>query len=123
MICFIVLIYTYAAALISTNNGANVYCPGEKLIFTCTSESSSQRWRLLRENDILGVPLTEHTFLRSNDVGTVSIQNNIFNFTLTHVSSYLESTFSTVATRELNNTIVECTSPRDTVKIRIIGML
>ena len=92
------------------------------MIFTCTSGGSSQRWRLIRENDVLGVPLTEHTFLRSNDVGTVSIQNNIFNFTLIHVSSYLESTFSTVATNELDNTIVECTSPRDTVKIRIIGI-
>ena len=55
-------------------------------------------------------------------MGTVSIQNNIFNFTLINVSSYLESTFSTMATNELKNTIVECTSPRDTVKTRIIGI-
>ena len=90
-------------------------------MFTCTSRlSRSQRWQV--------GSFFHHTFLIGDDEGARFTSSNIMhNFTLVLVArnnSYLESTFSTMATSGLNNTHAECTDSQshESVKIKIAGL-
>ena len=95
-------------------------CPGERLVYTCVSQGSSQRWRI-RQN---GGLLIDVVFIRGREPGSVVIRNPYTFTLLSTMQNHFESTVSVVAAMSIHNSYVECTSIRlqDSITIKIAGM-
>ena len=108
---------------INRNVANSKVCEGAELTFTCTSQSTFHRWII--QTDI-NFTLVHKLFREVSDLpGTSETVQNRFHFTLISTASHhFVSTFSTVATNDLNNAVVECAdiSSRDTTTIRIQGL-
>ena len=95
-------------------------CPGEELVLTCTSQGTSQRWRIAEE----GGAITEQAFVKGGELRILVIRNS-YRFTLMSVAyDNFESTLSAMATNAINNTMVECTGhfSRYSIVIKIAGL-
>ena len=108
---------------IATTITANIddpACPGERLVYTCVSQGSSQRWRI-RQN---GGLLFDVVFIRGREPGSVVIRNPYTFTLLSTMQNHFESTVSVVAATSIHNTYVECTSVllQDSITIKIAGM-
>ena len=95
-------------------------CPGERLVYTCVSQGSSQRWRIQQNGGLL----IDAIFIRGREPGSMVIRNP-YTFTLiSAMQIHFESSVSVVAAMSIHNTYVECTSVRlqDSITIKIAGM-
>ena len=112
-----------AAASITNNIENNLVCPGEELIFNCTSRGTTQRWNIVKG----GIHLLEQVFTSGQQVGTQGTWD-VYEFILISTQyNNFESTLSTVVTNAMNNTDIVCRglsreSPA-TVTLRIEGKL
>lgn len=91
------------------------------MIYTCVSQGTSQRWRL--DNAKSGV-LIEYIYIRGQQPGHTSLR---YPYTFALVSAeqnQFKSTVSVIATKSINNTVVECTDTlsRDSTTIGIAGL-
>lgn len=115
----IILNFNSTAATITANID-DPPCPGERLVYTCVSQGSSQRWRIQQNGGLL----IDAIFIRGREPGSVIIRNP-YTFTLiSAMQNHFESTVSVVAAMSIHNTYVECTSVRlqDSITIKIAGI-
>lgn len=113
--CFF-LFYT---ATIITPNTDDSACPGDRLVYTCVSQGTSQRWRI-SQHDVL---LADTVFRSGEDKGRIKMKDS-YTFTLISATqNQLESTVSVVAAMSIHNTEVECTGIplRNSTTIKIAG--
>ena len=92
------------------------------MVYTCVSQSNSQRWRLNNADSSI---LIEKTYVRGQQPGRPDVRHP---FTFTLVSSgqgQLKSTVMVLATTSIHNTVVECidTSSRHSITIGIAGFV
>ena len=106
---------------INRNKVNSKVCKGDELIFTCTGQSTLNRWTVRKA----GILLAQIFFSEAlNQPGSSETVQN-FHFTLISTANdHFVSTLSTVATNALNNAVVECadTLSKDSTTIRIQGL-
>ena len=109
--------------LITTNIADDIACPGEKLVYTCVSQGTSQRWRIVNAGGMLSA---EQVFGSGHRPGSAYSQN-VYNFTLiSTVYNHFESMLSAMATASIHNSVAECRGTsgmtlRDEVTLQITG--
>ena len=109
----------FHAATTITPNIDDAACPGDRLVYTCVSQGTSQRWRISQH----GVLLADTVFRRGENPGRVKTEN-LYTFTLVSATqNQFESTALVEAAMSIHNTEVECTGIplRDSVTIKIAG--
>ena len=104
------------AATITTNID-DPACPGDRLVYTCVSQGTSQRWRIKQNGELLA----DIVFIRGREPGSVIIRNPYTLTLLSTVQNRIESTVSVIATMTIHNAEVECTGIplRDSITIKI----
>ena len=92
------------------------------MVYTCTSEGTSQRWRLSTSNR--GV-LADHTYVQGQQPGRVDVKHPCTFVLVSAEQGQLKSTVSVVATTSIHNTVVECIgiTSRASTTIGIAGLV
>ena len=84
-------------------------CPGQELIYTYVSAGNSHRWNI----NIVAESIIRQLIVRSSTTSSIieKVNSHLFNLTLVSTNYYnFTSILTTIATENLHNTMIVCTS-------------